>query len=122
MRLSAVTQLTMPNLREDLVYERQADLCQVFSNPKRLKLLELLQSGEEYTVSQLQTATDLPQSTVSRHLQLMRDRGVVDKRNDGVHSYYALADDRIAKSMRLMREILADQLEGEPGAPSYGRL
>ncbi len=108
----------MADLRDEFVYERQADLCQVFSNPKRLKLLELLQSGEEYTVSQLQTATDLPQSTVSRHLQLMRDRGVVHKRDDGVHSYYALADDRIATSMRLMREILADQLERKPDAPS----
>jgi len=108
----------MADLRDDFVYERQSDLCQVFSNPKRLKLLELLQSGHEYTVSQLQSETDLPQSTVSRHLQLMRDRGVVHKRDDGVHSYYTLADDRIATSMRLMRDILADQLEDEPDAPS----
>lgn len=103
----------MAELRDDHIYDQQADLCQVFSNPKRLKLLELLKDGEEYTVSQLQEMTALPQSTISRHLQLMRDRGVVRKRDDGVHSHYALADDRIATGMELMREILFDQLDGE---------
>jgi DNA-binding transcriptional ArsR family regulator len=103
----------MADLSDDSVYDQQADLCKVFSNAKRLKLLELLKEGEEYTVSELQAASDIPQSTVSRHLKLMRDRGVVRKRNDGVHNYYALADDRIATSMDLMREILFDQIDRE---------
>ncbi|QSG06830.1 ArsR/SmtB family transcription factor [Halapricum desulfuricans] len=107
----------MAELRDDEIYDRQADLCQVFSNPKRLKLLELLKDGGEHTVSQLQETTDLPQSTVSRHLQLMRDRGVVHKRDDGVHSHYALSDDRIATGMELMREILFDQLEDDHHVP-----
>ncbi|MFW6018453.1 MAG: ArsR/SmtB family transcription factor [Halapricum sp.] len=100
----------MAELRDDWIYDRQADLCQVFSNPKRLKLLELLKDGNEYTVSHLQEETDIPQSTVSRHLQLMRDRGVVGKRDDGIHSHYSLTDDRIATGMALMREILFAQL------------
>lgn len=101
----------MIELKEDSLYDRQADLCTVFSNGKRLKLLDLLTEGDERTVSQLQEATDIPQSTVSRHLRLMRDQGVVEKRTDGVHSYYTVSDERVATSMELMREVLLDRLE-----------
>jgi len=111
----------MPELRNDQIYDRQADLCQVFSNPKRLKLLELLKDGDEYTVTQLQETTDIPQSTISRHLQLMRDRGVVHKRDDGIHSHYSLADDRIATGMELMREILFAQLNDDQRTASQGQ-
>lgn len=104
---------TMVDLGDDSLYERQADLCSVFSNAKRLKLLDLLRKGGEQTVSELQETTDIPQSTVSRHLKLMRDQGVVTKRTDGVHNYYALRDDRVATSMELMRGVLLDRLEGD---------
>ncbi|MFW5955849.1 MAG: ArsR/SmtB family transcription factor [Halorhabdus sp.] len=90
------------------VYEEQADLCSVFSNPRRLRILEVLDDGEEHTVSEIQAATDLPQSTVSRHLKLMRDQGAVEKRNAGVYNHYALADERIATSMHTMREVLLE--------------
>jgi len=101
----------MVNIGDDSLYERQADLCSVFSNAKRLKLLDLLRENGERTVTELQEATDIPQSTVSRHLKLMRDQGVVEKRNDGVHSYYTLSDERVATSMELMRGVLLDRLE-----------
>ncbi|MFB6202322.1 MAG: ArsR/SmtB family transcription factor [Halorhabdus sp.] len=97
----------------DGIYERQADLCSVFSNPKRLQILDVLQDGDEHTVSEIQDATGIPQSTVSRHLTLMRDRAAVRKREDGVYNHYVLADDRIAQGMNLMRAVLVDQLDRE---------
>ncbi|WP_309484886.1 ArsR/SmtB family transcription factor [Halorhabdus salina] len=95
------------------IYQRQADLCSVFSNPKRLQILDVLQDGAEHTVSDIQHATDIPQSTVSRHLKLMRDRGAVHKRADGVYNHYVLTDERIAEGMNTMREVLLAQLERE---------
>jgi len=99
------------------IYERQADLCTVFSNPRRLRILEVLEDGEEHTVSAIQQATDLPQSTVSRHLKLMRDQGAVEKRDDGVYNHYSLADERIATSMHLMREVLHETERDSDRAP-----
>lgn len=95
------------------IYERQADLCSVFSNPKRLRILDVLEDGEEHTVSAIQEATGIPQSTVSRHLKLMRDRGAVRRRADGTYNYYVLTDDRIADGMNTMRDVLVDQLDRE---------
>lgn len=103
--------LLMATDTDDALYTRQADLCAVFSNPRRLKLLDELTDNEECTVSELQAATGIPQSTVSRHLRRMRDQGVVTKRTDGVYNYYTLADQRVAEGMHLMREVLLDQLE-----------
>ncbi len=104
---------SMPTTRDQSLYEQQADLCAIFSNPRRLMLLEQLKDGREHAVSDLQAATGIPQSTVSRHLRRMRDQGVVCKRNDGVHSYYTLTDDRIAEGITLMRNVLLDQLDRE---------
>lgn len=96
---------------DDALYTQQADLCAVFSNPRRLRLLDELTDCGECTVSELQAATDIPQSTISRQLRRMRDLGVVTKRTEGARSYYQLADQRIAESMQLMRAVLLDQLD-----------
>lgn len=92
-------------------YQQHADLCRVFSNAKRLKLLDVLKRDEECTVSELQYISDIPQSTVSQHLQLMRDQGIVQRRKEGVKSYYAITDERFVEGMELMREVLLERIE-----------
>ncbi|QSG08745.1 hypothetical protein [Halapricum desulfuricans] len=42
---------------------------------------------------------------------------MAELRDDGVHSHYALSDDRIATGMELMREILFDQLGDDHHVP-----
>lgn len=92
-------------------YQTHAEFCGVFSNANRLKLLDLLAGGEEYTVSELETASDIAQSNVSQHLKLMRDKGIVSRRRDGVKNYYSLTDERILEAMETMREILIEREE-----------
>ncbi|AWB26291.1 ArsR/SmtB family transcription factor [Halococcoides cellulosivorans] len=91
------------------VYDRQAEFCSVFSNPKRLRILDVLTDGKEHAVSEIQAATDIPQSSVSRHLGMMRERGVVERRSEGVYNRYRLADPRIAEGMATIRTVLRDR-------------
>ncbi|MFB6114614.1 MAG: ArsR/SmtB family transcription factor [Halodesulfurarchaeum sp.] len=102
----------MSKTQDARFYQEHADLCQVFSNAKRLKLLEVLKDGDEHTVSELQSRSDIPQSTISQHLQMMRDQGIVRRRKEGVRSYYAMTDDRFVTGMELMREVLMEREEG----------
>lgn len=95
----------------DDVFKQHAELCKVFANPKRLKILDLLRDGE-LSVTAISERTDIPQPTVSQHLRRMSDRGVVESRDVGVNSYYAITDSRIIDGMGIMREVLLDQLEG----------
>jgi len=60
------------------------------ADPSRLRLLRLL-DREELTVGELARCTALPQSTVSRHVAVLRRGGLVDERSEGVRSYLKLA-------------------------------
>ncbi|MCH7690501.1 MAG: helix-turn-helix transcriptional regulator [candidate division Zixibacteria bacterium] len=53
-----------------------------FSDRSRLRILGLL-AGKEMTVNEIVAVVGLSQSTVSRHLSVLRDSGIVDDRRDG---------------------------------------
>jgi ArsR family transcriptional regulator len=56
----------------------------------RLRLLVLLQGGNEQCVCDLMHALDMPQSTVSRHLAYLKRTGWVQDRRGGIWMYYSL--------------------------------
>ena len=84
-------------------------VCQALADPKRILLLYLLRSGAK-CVSELVDSLGVPQPTVSRHLAVLRERGLVQTDRQGTSVYYALADDRIIDALDLMRQILAAQV------------
>jgi DNA-binding transcriptional ArsR family regulator len=71
-----------------------AERFKVLSEPARLQILSVLRNGE-MTVGELVDATGLSQANVSKHLQQLHRFEFVGRRKDGVHVYYALADDDV---------------------------
>jgi ArsR family transcriptional regulator len=67
------------------------ELLKAFSDPVRLRLVNLLSNGQEVCVCHLFEALELPQPTVSRHLAYLRKRGVVVGRKEGLWVHYRLA-------------------------------
>ncbi len=99
--------LTPQLLREiDLLH---AEVCGALADPKRIALLYVLRDGES-TVTQLATALELPQATVSRHLKVLRERGMVIARREGMNVYYSVANKKILRALDLLREVLSEQL------------
>ncbi len=94
---------------EQRIYELHAGLCQTLANPRRLNLLNLLRDGER-SVGELAEATGLPQANVSQHLGVLRERGVVETRRDGVTIYYRIANPKMIKACDLVREVLLERL------------
>lgn len=90
----------------DLLHSR---ICQALADPKRVLLLYLLTDGAK-CVSELVDSLGVPQSTVSRHLGVLRERYLVHAERQGTSVYYTLADRRIIEALDLMREVLATQL------------
>ncbi|MFB6278403.1 MAG: ArsR/SmtB family transcription factor, partial [Salinibacter sp.] len=62
----------------------------VLGEPARLKLLSVLRTDGEQTVGELVEATGFRQSNVSKHLGMMAEEGLLIRRREGVHVYYAL--------------------------------
>jgi ArsR family transcriptional regulator len=71
---------------------RHAGLFRALSDPRRLRILDLLRSGEQ-CVCDLQADLDCGQSLLSFHLKTLRDAGLVSMRKEGRWSYYQLAPD-----------------------------
>lgn len=91
------------------LFKLQADICKTLADPNRLMLLHELLEGE-MSVGNLVSRLGLPQSNVSRHLAILRERGIVTTRREKTTIYYRLADPKIAEACNLVREVLENRL------------
>lgn len=91
------------------LFKLQADICQTLADQTRLMILHELRDGEK-SVGQLVSNLELPQANVSRHLAILRERGIVLTRREGTTIYYRLSDPKIAEACDLVREVLEGHL------------
>jgi len=68
-----------------------SETFKALGDPLRLRLFQLLASRDELCVCHLTEALNLPQSTVSRHLGVLRHAGLVQTRREGKWMHYRLA-------------------------------
>jgi ArsR family transcriptional regulator len=94
---------------EQKLYELHAEMCQVFTSPKRLEILNLLRS-KELSVGELIKLVNIRQSNLSQHLGILREKGIVRTRREGTSVYYSLANPKMGKAFDIMREILLEKL------------
>jgi ArsR family transcriptional regulator len=89
-----------------------ASICKAMGDPKRIQILYTLHDAPRH-VSALAEELQMPQPTISRHLAILRERGLVNADRDGAQVYYSLAAPEIIgilDTMRaLLREVLAQQ-------------
>jgi DNA-binding transcriptional ArsR family regulator len=91
------------------LFERQAEVCKTLASPKRLEIINCLKDGEK-TVSELVDMLGVPKANVSQHLAVMRHKGVLKARRDGVNIYYSLVNQKVVRACALMREVLTEQV------------
>ncbi len=107
-----------PSLERE-IRQLHAQICQALADPKRITLLYMLEEAPK-RVTDLAEALAVPQPTVSYHLRVLRERGLVVAEPEGTTVYYALADHRIVEALDTLRsmlaDILAEQAELVPGA------
>ena len=94
-----------PNISSlpDELVETTARMLKCLGHPLRLRILDLLEREDELTVSEVQEALQLEQAVCSQHLNLMRDKGILARRKEGVHVYYRLGDPRSLKVLGCLR-------------------
>ncbi len=100
----------MDNAEKNEIYRLHAEFCQTLSDANRLLLISELSKGES-SVNELVERLGLRQSNVSKHLAVMRERGLVSTRREGAAIYYSLSDRRIFEAIRLLMEVQRDLLE-----------
>lgn len=91
------------------LHELHARVCKAIADPKRLMIINEL-GDRELSVSDLCESLDLPQSNVSQHLAVLRERGVVSSRRVGTSVLYSLRGTKVIQAVALLREFLAEDL------------
>lgn len=84
--------------------EGTARILKCLGHPVRLRILDRLECEGEQTVSQIQAALGLGQATTSQHLGLMWDKGVLQRRKEGVFVLYRIGDSRALKVLECVRQ------------------
>ena len=94
---------------EDQIYRYHAEMCQVFSHPKRLEAINVLREGE-MTVTELSQKLGLTVGNLSQHLSMMKDRHILLSRKEGNQVYYRIANQKLLQCFDMMREMLFEQI------------
>lgn len=91
------------------ITQLHAEICGGLADPNRILILyELSQSP--HNVTELSTNLKMPQPLVSRHLKVLRDRGMVLPKRHGTVIEYTLADERLIQALDLLRAVMRDGL------------
>ncbi len=70
-------------------YEKNAKVFKAFCDENRLMILELLQTGEKCACRLLEDL-NISQSTLSHHMKILCDAGVVNARKEGKWTHYSI--------------------------------
>lgn len=89
-------------------------VCRSVGDVRRLQLLYALEDGA-LPVNSLVDILDVPQPTVSRHLALLRQNGLVCTERSGTQIFYSIADKRIIHILDNMRQVLHEMVESQSG-------
>jgi ArsR family transcriptional regulator len=92
------------------IYKLHASICNTLANPKRLEIIDKLRT-RELSVTALAEALEISQANLSQHLALMRQRGIVTTRREGLNVFYKLSNPKIIQACDLMRQVLLEHLE-----------
>jgi len=87
----------------------QAEVCKILASPKRIEIINALKDTEK-TVSELVDILEIPKANVSQHLAIMRLKGILKSRRNGVNIFYSIASPKVIQACSLMKEVLMELL------------
>jgi ArsR family transcriptional regulator, arsenate/arsenite/antimonite-responsive transcriptional repressor len=86
------------------VHEGHAKIFKALCDAKRLKILELLRSGEKCACVLLEQM-DCGQSGLSYHMKILVESGIVESRQEGKWTYYKISEKGSDYACNLLKEL-----------------
>lgn len=83
-------------------YLSEAKIFKAFCDEKRLRILDILQGGEK-CVCALIEEIELPQSTMSYHMKILCDSGVVEGRQAGKWTHYSISPKGLVSATEILK-------------------
>lgn len=86
------------------VYEDQAKVFKALSDEKRLQILELLKGGEKCACVLIEKI-DIPQSSLSYHMKILCESGIVEGRQEGKWTHYKISEKGSTVAIELLKTL-----------------
>ncbi len=83
-------------------YTKDSEILKALAHPVRLRIVHGL-INNECNVDKIVKALKMPQSTVSQHLAILKIRGILQVRKEGVRTCYRVIDPRVVKLLGVLR-------------------
>lgn len=90
-----------------LNYEENSKIIKALSDPNRLKIIDILSCGEKCACDILEHF-DLTQPTLSHHMKVLSDCGIVNCRKEGLWNYYSLNNSNCNKLILFLMNLVTD--------------
>jgi DNA-binding transcriptional ArsR family regulator len=84
-------------------YEKVSETLKAMAHPARLKMVVGLLK-DECNVAQIQKVLGLPQSTISQHLKILKNAGIIKGRREGTKTCYRVVDARVRKIVEIIKK------------------
>lgn len=84
----------LTKIPDDNELQDKSERFKAISDPTRLKIVYLLQEGE-LCACEINAALEKPQSTISHHLNILKNAGFINGRKEGIWIHYKLVNSEI---------------------------
>lgn len=90
------------NFVKNRSFHTEAEILKVLGHPIRLKIVAGL-CAQECNVKHIWECLGLPQATVSQHLTLLKNKGVIEGKRDGVEVHYSVTHPLVRKIIAILQ-------------------
>lgn len=77
--------------------EKAAGLLKAIAHPMRIAILQYLDNGKQFTVTEIYEYLKIEQSTTSHHLGILKDKGVLGSKREGKNTYYFIKNEKLSE-------------------------
>ena len=91
------------------INQLHAEICAGLADPTRIMILYTLAQNPR-NVTEICNELEMPQPLISRHLKVLRERGMVKSERHGTVIVYSLSDDRLIQALDLLRAVMHQNL------------
>ena len=105
--------LRAPAVSPEVVDAELAVLAKALGHPARVRIMRLLLGRDSCFCGEIVEQVPLAQATVSQHLKVLKDAGLIQGEIDGLRTCYCANRERLAQMRDLLDAILAEAVELE---------
>ena len=85
-------------------FEKESGKLKALGHPIRLKMIIGLIQHDECNVNKMVDELKIPQSTVSQHLGILKSRGIIIPRKEGVKTCYSVVDRKVIEIVKILQK------------------